>query len=397
MADLTAPVVIAARRTPLAIRGARLAQIPAEQLAAAVIGATVQDARAQDARAQDATAEQSIPRSVGGVILGNCMGPGGNLARLSALAAGLDVKVPGMTVDTQCGSGLSAILSTAAEARLDATERVWIAGGTESASTAPTRSQAGRAYARAPFTPAGFPDPDMGSAAQALAELDGIDRRAQDAYAERSHRLALAAQAAGRFDAEIVALGHELHDHGPRNGMRAMLPRFPALFASSPEHAGTVTAGNSSRNSDGAAAVAIVAGSSRGEAPGLALVASATIGCDPSLPGIGPVDAVLALLAERGVSLDDVAAVEIVEAFAAQTLAVLGRLGLAPGGVVDSRVCADGGALALGHPWGASGAVSVVRLFSRLVRGGAPAGTLGVATAAIGGGMGVAALFEVVR
>ncbi|MFD0785502.1 hypothetical protein ACFQZ8_16465, partial [Micromonospora azadirachtae] len=107
--------------------------------------------------------------------------------------------------------------------------------------------------------------------------------------------------------------------------------------------------------------------------------------------------AVEALLSGAGVTLADVAAIEIVEAFAAQTLAVLTRLGLTTGDEIDARVCADGGALALGHPWGASGAVSVVRLFSRLVRSGAPAGSLGLATAAVGGGIGVAALFEVVR
>jgi acetyl-CoA C-acetyltransferase len=118
------------------------------------------------------------------------------------------------------------------------------------------------------------------------------------------------------------------------------------------------------------------------------------VGCDPALPGIGAAPAVAAALRSTGVILRDVAAFEIVEAFAAQLLGVLDELDLADD---DPRVCADGGALALGHPWGASGAVSVVRLFSRLVRGGAPAGTLGVAAASIGGGMGVAAVFEVRR
>ncbi|RIQ24278.1 acetyl-CoA C-acyltransferase, partial [Jiangella rhizosphaerae] len=131
--------------------------------------------------------------------------------------------------------------------------------------------------------------------------------------------------------------------------------------------------------------------------PGLRLVAGAVVGCDPRLPGWGPVPAVHRVLAAARVSLRDVAAVEIVEAFAGQVLAVTDALGLDPLGRDTGLVCADGGALALGHPWGASGAVVVVRLFSRLVRGGAPAGTLGLATAAIGGGMGVAGLFEVVR
>jgi acetyl-CoA C-acetyltransferase len=121
---------------------------------------------------------------------------------------------------------------------------------------------------------------------------------------------------------------------------------------------------------------------------------AAIVGCDPALPGIGAAPAVQAALHRAEASVAGVAAYEIVEAFAAQSLAVLDRLGIADD---DARLCADGGALALGHPWGASGAVAVVRLFSRLVRGGAPAGTLGVAAASVGGGLGVAAVLEVVR
>ncbi|TXN32302.1 thiolase family protein [Lacisediminihabitans profunda] len=381
------PVVVAARRTPIATKGARLAHVTAEHLAAPVIRACVDDARAATGARAD----------IGDVVLGNCMGPGGNIARLAALAAGIDVAVPGMTVDRQCGSGLSAII-TAGEAIRAGDDRLQLAGGVESASTAPTRTFAGIAYFRAPFAPSGFPDPEMGPAAQALALRYDIDRHQQDNYAARSHQLAYDAHRLGRFDEEIVAIGDVRVDDGPRAGIPAMLGRFAPLFAPADgELNGTVTAGNSCRISDGAAAVAMVPAGSRGTTPGLALVAAATVGCDPALPGIGPVAAITRALADAGVTLADVAAFEIVEAFAAQTLAVLHLLGLAPDGVADPRVCAQGGALALGHPWGASGAVSVVRLFSRLVRGNAPAGTLGIATAAVGGGMGVAALFKVVR
>ncbi|WP_234010335.1 hypothetical protein [Streptomyces sp. SPB074] len=147
--------------------------------------------------------------------------------------------------------------------------------------------------------------------------------------------------------------------------------------------------------SDGAAGVLLVPGGAhRGTAPGLAARAHAVVGCDPALPGIGAAPAITAALDRAGLGRADVAAFEIVEAFAAQTLAVLDRLGI---GEDDERVCADGGALALGHPWGASGAVAVVRLFSRLVRGGAAAGGISVAAASVGGGLGVAAVFEVVR
>ncbi len=387
MSEHTRPVVIAARRTPISTRGMRLRSRSVHELAAPVIRRCLADA------------ERAIGSSlaVGDVVLGNCMGPGGNIARLSALAADLDVSVPGMTIDRQCGSGLSAII-TASDAIRAGDSRLLLAGGAESASTAPLRIAHGSPYARAAFSPTGFPDPEMGPAAQELAAAFGIDRDRQDAYAERSHRLALVQLEAGGFDNELVALDELDRDDSPRERMTDLLRRFPSLYPTLDGPAtGSVTAGNSCRISDGAAVVAIVSTGSRRDAPGLALLAHATIGCDPALPGIGPVAAVNQVLAAAGVSLGDIAAFEIVEAFAAQSLAVLYSLDLATHDFVDPRVCSGGGALALGHPWGASGAVSVVRLFTRLVREGAPAGSLGIATAAVGGGMGVAALFEVVR
>lgn len=376
--------VVAARRTPIATAGQRLSDWSVDDLAAASIRATVSDAR------RSIGAELAI----GDVVLGNCMGPGGNTARVASLAAGLDVTVPGLTVDRQCGSGLAAIL-VACEQILAGDHRMRLAGGAESASTAPTRIAAAGAYARAAFAPSGFPDPEMGPAAEALAASRGIGRARQDSYALRSHERAVAGRDAGRFRDELVQVGDVDKDDGPRSVTRVMLERFSPVFAG--DSAGTVTAGNSCRVSDGAATVALVPDADRGSAPGLALVGSAVVGCDPAAPGLGPVFAIESVLERTGVSLDDVVAVELVEAFAAQALAVLDAIGLASDDRVDDRVCSDGGALALGHPWAASGAVSVVRLFSRLVRGGAPAGSLGLATAAIGGGMGVAALFRVVR
>ena len=387
MSEHNRPVVIAARRTPISTKGMRLSSRSVHELAAPVIRQCLTDA------------ERAIGSSiaVGDVVIGNCMGPGGNIARLSALAADIDVSVPGMTIDRQCGSGLAAII-TAFDAIRAGDRRLILAGGAESASTAPLRIAHGAPYARAAFSPTGFPDPEMGPAAQDLATAFGIDRDRQDAYAERSHRLALVQLEVGGFDDELVTLDELSRDDSPRERMTDLLPRFPSLYQTvGGPTVGSVTAGNSCRISDGAAIVAIVSAEFRGDAPGLAMLAHATIGCDPALPGIGPVAAVNGVLEAAGVSLDDIAAFEIVEAFAAQTLAVLDSLGLAACDFVDRRVCSGGGALALGHPWGASGAVSVVRLFTRLVREGAPAGSLGIATAAVGGGMGVAVLFEVVR
>ncbi|NEE03365.1 thiolase family protein [Phytoactinopolyspora halotolerans] len=384
---MTAAVVVAARRTPVGTAGRALGVVTVDRLAAHVLRAVADDIGERAAAPVD------------DVVLGNCMGPGGNIARVSALAAGLGEEVPGVTVDRQCGSGLAAVVQ-AAQAVVSGDARLVLAGGAESASTAPIRAHrslegAGEPvpYARAPFTPAEFGDPEMGEAAEALAAARHVSRDRQDAYAAASHARALAAQRAGRFDAELVPLTELGADDRPRALRESVLARMPAAFVPG----GTVTAGNSCPVSDGAAAVGVVADELREGRPGLRVVAGATVGCDPRLPGWGPVPAVQRVLHQAGAKMDDVAVVEIVEAFAGQVLAVTDALGLDPLGGDAARVCPDGGAIALGHPWGATGAVCVVRLFSRLVRGGAPAGTLGLATAAVGGGMGVAALVEVVR
>jgi acetyl-CoA C-acetyltransferase len=374
------PVVVAARRTPIATRGRSLALDRVEQLAAPVIEATVNDA--------ERVLGSGI--SVADVLLGNCMGPGGNPARVAALAAGLGAAAPGGTIDRQCGSGLAAILDAATAIRAG-DERPRVAGGVESASTAPIRSIDGAPYDRAVFAPDGWPDPDMLPAADHLARVDGISRDRQEAYARRSHQRARAARDAGRFVEETVPISPKrrgLATDDAIGGAESVLSRLQPLLPG-----GTVTAGTATRISDGAAAVTLVPARAAVAARGLIIRSHAVVGCDPALPGIGAAPAVLAALDDAGVGMAQVAAFEVVEAFAAQSIGVLSRLGLADD---DPRVCADGGALAFGHPWGASGAVSMVRLFSRLVRGGAPAGTIGVAAASVGGGMGIAAVVEVV-
>ena len=388
------PVIVAARRTWIGTAGHGHADLSATDLAAPVLGAVLADLPAGHGL------------GVEDVVLGNCTGPGGNLARVAVLAAALrdpagplSERVPGLTIDRQCGSGLAAVLLAAQGVRAGDGDLV-LAGGVESASTAPLRAHrpprgSGAppvTYDRAPVPPSALGDPDLGVAADTLAREHGIDRERQDAYAARSHARALAAHAEGRFDAEVVPVGGLARDERARRLDPALLARLPSAFTPG----GDGTAGNASPVSDGAAAVAVVPERVRARlgVPGLRLVGGLTRGCDPRLPGWGPVPAVRELLERTGRSTDDLAALELVEAFAAQVLAFTGAFSLPDD---DARLCADGGALALGHPWGASGAVSVVRLFSRLVRSGAPAGSLGLAAAAVGGGLGVAGLFEVVR
>jgi acetyl-CoA C-acetyltransferase len=201
----------------------------------------------------------------------------------------------------------------------------------------------------------------------------------------------VAAQRAGVFDDELVPVDGVTTDDRPRPTLDAdRLARFPAQFA----RGGTVTAGSSCGVSDGAAAVAVVPERTRAALglPGLALRAWALRGVDPALPGLGPVPAVTDALALAGLALKDVDVLEVTEAFAAQVLACTDALGLDALGDDARRVCPDGGAIALGHPWGASGALLVVRLFSSLVR--RDGGRVGVATCAVGGGLGVAVVAE---
>jgi acetyl-CoA C-acetyltransferase len=318
---------------------------------------------------------------------------------VASLAAGLGVEVPAVTVDRQCGSGLEAIRVAAALITAGLAGTV-LAGGAESASTAPWRlarprraTDVPRPYERAPFAPAGYADPEMGEAADDVARHGGISRERQDAYAARSHARSITAAQGGRFEAELVPVAGMVEDDRPRRGLTpAVLRRFRPAFGS----AGTATAGNSCGINDGAAAVALVPEAVRAASklPGLRILGTAVAGVDPALPGLGPVPAVGQLLKRAGLDVDDLAVLEITEAFASQVLACTDALGLDPLGADDHRVCPEGGAIALGHPWGASGALLLVRLFGSLVR--RRGGRYGVATCAIGGGQGIAVLVEAV-
>jgi acetyl-CoA C-acetyltransferase len=376
---VTLPVIVEALRSPIGRAGGRLRDLAAPDLAAPVLAAVHR--RLDQPRIDE-------------VVLGNCMGPGGDVARVAALAAGLGVEVPALTVDRQCGSGLTAV-STAA-ALVTAAPGLVLAGGVESASTAPWRywppadDQPPERYTRAPFAPIGFADPDMGDAADRLAAATGIGRDAQDGYAARSHARAVATATAGGFAAETVPVAGLDHDERPSAGLTvARLSRLSPVFRPVVQ-GGTVTIGTSSGVNDGAAVVAVVDGEehARSGRRGLRLLASATAAVDSDRPGIGLVPAVQLALERAAVDMAAVDVVEFNEAFAGQILACCAALGLDP-----ERVCPQGGALALGHPWGASGAVLLVRLFSQLVRTPRPR-ALGLAAIAVGGGQGVAMVVQ---
>jgi acetyl-CoA C-acetyltransferase len=377
------PVIIAARRTPVCRANGPLIQLRAHQLLAPVLQQLLTDSHLS-------------PDAVSDVVIGNAVGGGGNVARLALLEAGLPVDVPGLTVDRQCGSGLDAIVLAA---RLVAAggNPVYLAGGVESISTAPLRAYRNDDgepdfFARAQFVPLSYGDPDMGVAAENVAARCKVSRERQDALALRSHQRALAAAAAGHFSGEITRLetpaGTVSTDDGPRRGLNAaVLKRFPAAFVAG----GTVTAGNSCFDADAASAVVITSlqrARELGAADGLLVLATETAGVDPELLGIGAAVAAGRMLASRGISADRVDLVEFNEAFASQTLACLDRLDIDP-----ERVNLDGGALALGHAYGASGAVLVTRLLAQARRAGND-GALALAMISIAGGMGTAALLR---
>lgn len=377
------PVIIAARRTPVCRANGAVKDLRAHQLLAPVLAQLLAECGVS-------------PEDVADVVVGNAVGGGGNVARLALLEAGLPVTVPGLTVDRQCGSGLDAIVLAA---RLVASggNPVYLAGGVESISTAPLRAYRNDDgepdfFSRAQFVPLSFGDPDMGVAAENVAARFAVGRDRQDAFALASHERAVSAARAGRFDSEITPLetagGTVDRDDGPRPGLNAaVLKRFPAAFVDG----GTVTAGNSCFDADAASAVVITSlqrARGLGVTDGLLVLATDTAGVDPGLLGIGAAVAGERLLATHCLTAASVGLVEFNEAFAAQALACLDHLG-----IEANRANADGGALALGHAYGASGAVLVTRLLAQARSTGEP-GLLALALISIAGGMGTAALLR---
>ncbi|MFF2523447.1 thiolase family protein [Streptomyces liangshanensis] len=394
-------------RTPQGRYGGALASVRPDDLAALVVGEAVRRA--------------GVPGdAVDEVILGAANQAGEDnrdVARMAVLLAGLPHTVPGYTVNRLCASGLTAVASAAQAIRAGEADLV-VAGGVESMTRAPwVMEKPGTPWAKPGqvfdtslgwrFTnprfaaadravPAGA-DPrttkvtlSMGETAEEVAALDGITRADSDAFALRSHRRALAAQEAGHFDREIVPVpvkgGEVTRDEGPRP--TTTLEKLGALRTIFRED-GIVTAGSSSPLSDGAAALVVASASAvarHGLTPRARIVASASAGVQPNVMGLGPVPATRKVLARAGWQTADLDAIELNEAFAAQALAVVRRLGLD-----EDRVNADGGAIALGHPLGCSGARLVLTLLGRLERADA---RKGLATLCVGVGQGVAMLVE---
>jgi 3-oxoadipyl-CoA thiolase len=387
-------VILSAVRTPVGRYGGGLAEARPDDLAAAVIAEAVARAGVPAAEIED-------------VWLG-CANQAGednrNVARMAVLLAGLPESVAGVTVNRLCASGLAAIVG-ACHAVLAGDGDLFVAGGVESMSRAPlVMGKPDRAFPRGDRTLFDttlgwrFPNPrleelfpleSMGETGENVADRWHVSREDQDAFALASQRRHAAASAAGRFDDELVPAGELTRDEHPRADTDAeKLAALRPVF----RRDGTVTAGNSSGINDGAAAV-VVASEEKARELGIAPIGvfggSAVAGVDPRVMGIGPVPAVRRLLGRTGLAVDDVDLVELNEAFASQSLAVIRELVLD-----ESKVNVNGGAIAIGHPLGMSGARLVVSLLHELRRRG---GGRGIATMCVGVGQGQAALFEVAR
>jgi 3-oxoadipyl-CoA thiolase len=380
-------------RTPQGRYGGALAPVRPDDLAALVVGEAVRRA--------------GIPAGeVDEVILGAANQAGEDnrdVARMAVLLAGLPHTVPGYTVNRLCASGLTAVASAAQAIRAGEADLV-VAGGVESMTRAPwVMTKPGTPWAKPGevhdtslgwrFTNPRFAAQDtlsMGETAEEVAALDGITRADSDAFALRSHQRAVAAQESGRFDREIVPVavkgGEVTRDEGPRPGTTLeKLGSLRTIF----RDGGIVTAGSSSPLSDGAAALVVASGAAvrrHGLTPRARIVTSASAGVQPHIMGLGPVPATEKALARAGWGTGDLDAVELNEAFAAQALAVTRRLKLD-----EEKVNADGGAIALGHPLGCSGARILLTLLGRLER---EDGHRGLATLCVGVGQGVAMLVE---
>ncbi|MGN6754857.1 MAG: acetyl-CoA C-acyltransferase [Thermomicrobiales bacterium] len=387
-------VIVAGARTAVgkAPRGTLRATRP-DDMAAAVLDTVVKqvEGKLEPAEIEDVVLGCAIPESEQGF----------NVARVAALRAGLPDSIPGTTVNRFCSSGLQTIAQSA-ERIMAGFGTAILAGGTESMSMVP--QMAGR-LAPNPYLVETHPDVylGMGLTGETVAKEWHVSREDQDAFALRSHQRAVAAIDGGRFKDEIVPLpvkftyvddGGRVRtqetvfdtDEGPRRDTSPeALAKLRPVFAAK----GTVTAGNSSQTSDGAAAVLVMErefAESRGLKPLARFIAFAVGGVRPEVMGIGPVVAVPKVLKLANLNLEDMDLIELNEAFAAQSVAVIRELGMDP-----EKVNVNGGAIALGHPMGATGAKLTVQILDELRRRG---GRYGMVTMCVGGGQGAAGIFE---
>jgi 3-oxoadipyl-CoA thiolase len=384
-------VVLSAVRTPVGRYGGALSSVRPDDLAAVAISVAVERAGVAADEIED--------------VYFGCANQAGednrNVARMALLLAGLPDSVAGVTMNRLCASGLAAVVS-ACHAVAAGDGDLFVAGGVESMSRAPlamAKPDAAfpRGNATAWDTTLGwrFPNPQleamfllesMGETGENVAERWDVSREDQDAFAAESQRRWAEAAEAGRFDEELTAVGDVVRDEHPRPGTTAeKLATLKPVFRAN----GTVTAGNSSGINDGAAAL-VIGSEEKAQELGIeplgTLVGSAVAGVDPRVMGIGPVPAVRKLLGRVGIDAGELDLVELNEAFASQSLAVIRELGLD-----SAKVNVNGGAIALGHPLGMSGARLVVTLLHELRRRG---GRYGLATLCVGVGQGQAALFE---
>jgi len=381
-------VILSGVRTPIGRRGGALADVRPDDLAAAVIAEAVARAGVNPAEIED-------------VYFGAANQAGEdnrNVARMAVLLAGLPETVAGVTVNRLCASGLSAVIA-ASHAIAAGDGDLFVAGGVESMSRAPLvharpdigddateyDTQLGWRFPN-PRLAELFPLESMGETGENVAERWGVSREDQDAFALRSQQRWAAAAESGRFDEELVPVNGLTRDEHPRPDTTAeKLAALKPVF----REGGSVTAGNASGVNDGAAAL-VIASEERAAALGIEplgrFVRSAVAGVDPRVMGIGPVPAVRKLLERTGLAVGDLDLVELNEAFASQSLVVIRELGLD-----DEKVNVNGGAIAMGHPLGMSGARLVVSLLHELRRRD---GRYGLATLCVGVGQGQAALFE---
>jgi acetyl-CoA C-acetyltransferase len=375
---VSAVFVAAARRTAVVPRGGAFARVEAVDLAEATIRAVLDDAGL-------------LPSRIDEVILGNALYGGGNPARVAALKAGVPETVPALTIDTQCCAGLDAILLAAARIKAGEADAI-VAGGVESFSRAPIRSrrplfphEAAVPYDRPPFTPWPDRDPEMIPAAAALATEWNITRGEQEAFAIESHRKALMR---GASAAEFVPVRGVTTDSFARRLTAGLCARLPVL-AGDPAYG--ATAATVAVEADAASSVLLVSermiGCMRPAARVVRMAAGRRIGGDPERPGLAPIAAARAVLHHEGLAASQVSVADIMEAFAVQAMVCIRAIGLDP-----VRVNPGGGALARGHPIGASGAIVAVRLWHELQA--MEPGAAGLAAIAAAGGLGSAVLFR---